>query len=61
VTVTAKKIVRNWWNTLGDFGLMNEQNQYNCCNMLAGFLQSCEQFGHLSHEESQELFKELTK
>jgi hypothetical protein len=43
MTTTADKIVRNWWHKLGDFKLMNTTNQYNCCNLLAGFLQSCEQ------------------
>ena len=61
MTTTADKIVRNWWNKLGDFKLMNTTNQYNLCNLLAGFLQSCEQFGHLTHDESQALFRELTK
>ena len=61
----AKKIVRNWWiNNLlekRDITLMSEQNAYNCRNMLTGFLQSCKQFGHLTNEESQALFKELAK
>lgn len=68
MTTESEKIVRNWWiNDLlaktheHDITLMNEQNAYNCRNMLAGFLQACEQFGHLTPEESQKLFKELAK
>ena len=65
MTTDAKKIVCNWWiNNLlenQDITLMNEQEAYNCRNMLAGFLQSCEQFGHLTPEECGSLFKELAK
>ena len=65
VTINAEKIVRNWWiNNLlekRDIALMSEQNAYNCRNMLAGFLQACEQFGHLTNEECKSLFKELAR
>lgn len=65
MTTDAEKIVRNWWiNNLlekKDITLMSEQNAYNCHNMLSGFLQACEQFGHLSNDECKKLFKELVK
>lgn len=40
---------------------LSRQNQYNARNMLAGFLQCCEKFNHLSQVESATLFKELAK
>jgi hypothetical protein len=66
MTADAEKIVRNWWahDVLiegKDILLLSSENQYNCRNMLAGFLQACEKFGHLTHDESQELFMELAK
>lgn len=61
----SEKIVRLWWgDTISpatDIVLLSYQNAYNCRNMLAGFLQACEKFGHLTHEESQDLFEELAK
>jgi hypothetical protein len=57
----AKKIARNWFHKLGDFQLMDRTNQYNTLNLLAGYLQACEEFGHLTHDQAAELFTELTE
>jgi len=65
MTTDAKKIVRNWFiNNLlekRDIALMREKEAENCRNILAGFLQACEQFGNLTRDECAELFKELAK
>jgi hypothetical protein len=61
----AEKVVRLWWketiSPAKDVVNLSYQNAYNCRNMLAGFLQACEKFEHLTHEESQDLFQELAK
>jgi len=62
----AEKIVRVWWKELiypavDVTHVVPFQNAYNCRNMLAGFLQACEKFEHLTHEESQNLFEKLAK
>ncbi len=51
--------VRKFWNSLGAFKSASVEYQYNMLNMLAGYLQACETFEHLSHEEAQKLFQEL--
>ena len=56
----TKEKVRTFWKDLGDFPRELRQNQYNMMNMLAGFLQACERFGNLTHQEADELFHELT-
>ena len=56
----VKEIIRSFWTELGNFPRENRQNQYNMMNLLAGFLQACERFGHLTHLEADELFHELT-
>ena len=40
---------------------LNAQNQYNVRNLLAGYLQACEGFGHISHEEAGAIFRELAE
>ena len=40
---------------------LSEQNQYNVRNLLAGYLQACEGFGHITHEEAAALFRELAE
>jgi hypothetical protein len=55
----AKKIVRNWWHKQGDYQLMSKENQYQQLARLDGFLDSCEEFGHLGHTEALIIFNEL--
>lgn len=59
----VEKKVRDWWKDLTNNNIesLSEQNQYNCRNMLAGFLQACEKFELLTHDESQKLFMGLAK
>jgi len=55
--------VQDWWKELTNntIELLSDQNQYNCRNMLAGFLSACEKFELLTHNESQKLFMGLAK
>jgi hypothetical protein len=61
MTITADKIVRNWWDKLGDYQLMSDLNKTGSLNKLNGFLDACEQFGHLNPEETERIYRELTQ
>jgi hypothetical protein len=60
---TTEKI-KVWFHNCIDrrpFKSLSHVNQYNSSNLLAGFLQACEEFGHIDHDEAAILFKELTE
>jgi hypothetical protein len=59
-TTDAETKVHSFWKDLGNFPQESRTNQYNMMNMLAGFLQACEQLGHLTHPEADQLFHDLT-
>lgn len=63
ITTETRARVIDWWdNSVQDrqqYSEMSPQNKYNCDNMLAGFLQACEKFDLMTHDEAQELFSEL--
>ena len=60
----TNELIRNWFyhSCLNHqtFKNLNHQNQYNTRNLLAGFLQACETFKHITRDEGAMLFKELT-
>lgn len=61
-TETREKITRWFVNDLlggHEFDETGPQSQENICNLLAGFLQACEIFGLVTHDEAQELFTEF--
>ena len=61
----SEEIVRNWFSKDllkgKDIDILSSENQSNVRNMLAGFLQACEKFDHLSAGEAEKLFMELAK
>jgi hypothetical protein len=56
--------IRLWFHNARNrqpMSALSEQNQYNVRNLLAGYLQSCEDFGHITHEDAAALFRELAE
>jgi hypothetical protein len=41
--------------------VLEETNRHNARNLLAGYLQACEAFGYITHEDAAKLFRELAK
>jgi len=60
----TNELIRNWFYqsclNRQTFKNLNYQNQYNVRNLLAGFLQACETFKHITRDEGTKLFEELT-
>ena len=61
----ARRITEEWFEkTLLEGRSLHSipsEGRYNCRNMLAGFLQAAEMFGHISHDEAQKIFEELAE